>query len=179
MAFDFDAFAGALLRLSRALDKTADMTGIPRGPLTRALHRHAIVKKKKWEARLWKSAASQKELGDWIWRERKKFDAKDDIEIFNLSDEIPARIRRNLIEIAKSIPGPHGGKPPALNFIERWQAQRRVRELHDKGLAIDKAYEKVAKRMGVSKHTVRRCCDERERDRSRGRKNGPPKRIQE
>ena len=169
MAFDFDAFAVALLRLSRALDKTADTTGIPRVALTRALHRHAIVKKKKWEARLWKSAASEKELGDWIWRERRKFDGKDETEILNLSDEIPALIRRNLIEIAKSIPAPHGGNPPALNFIERWQAQNQVRELHDKGLAKDKAYEEVARRMGVSKHSVRRYCDKRERDRSRSR----------
>lgn len=167
MAFDFDAFAAALGRLSETLDKAAEMIGIPRIALTSALHRHAIVSKKKSEARLWKSAHSQEELGQWIWRERKKFGANDEIEVLNLSREIPALIRRNLIEIAKSIPASRGGKPPALDFIERWQVRNQVKELHDKGLSKDKAYKKVAKRMGVGAHTVRRVCDKRERERSR------------
>ena len=38
MAFDFDLFAGAVGRLSRALDQIAEVTGIPRAALTGALH---------------------------------------------------------------------------------------------------------------------------------------------
>jgi len=173
MAFDFDLFAGAVRSLSRAVDQIAGVTGIPRGALTGALHRHAVICKNKWEARLWKSAHSENELGKWIWRERRRFDAADETDVLKLSDEIPTRIRKNLIDIAKSIPAPQGGKPPKLDLFQRWQAQKQVKELRRKGLAIDKAYEEVAKQMSVSTHirvsthTVRRVCDKRERERSR------------
>jgi hypothetical protein len=173
MAFNFDLFAGAVRSLSRALDQIAEVTGIPRGSLTGALHRHAVMRKNKWEARLWKSAHSERELGEWIWRERKKFDADDETDVLKLSDEIPTRIRKNLIDIAKSIPAPRGGKPPKLDMFQRWQTQKQVKELRGKGMPIDKAYEEVAKRMSVrmhtsvSAHTVRRACDKRERGRRR------------
>ena len=166
MDFDFEAFAGALWGLSQALDKSAEMIGLPRAVLARLLRRHATVNNKTWDAKLWESAASDKKLAEWIWRERKKFDARDESEVLRLAREIPGRIRRNLIEIAKSIPASRGGNPPALNLIERWQVRKQVRDLHGKGQARDKAYEIVAKRMAVSKHTVRRYCDERERSRS-------------
>jgi hypothetical protein len=169
MTFDFDAFAGALHTLSRALDKAAETTGIPRGALTNALHHRAVVRRNKSDATFWKSAHSDTEIGKWIWRERRKFDGKDETEILELSREIPARIRRDLIEIAKSIPAARGGKRPALDLTGKWQVQKEVRELHAKGLSKDRAYETVAKRMGVSAHTVRRYCDKRERERSRGR----------
>ncbi len=116
---------------------------------------------------MWKCAHSDKELSKWIYRRARNFNINDESEILELADEIPTRIRKNLIEIAKSIPASHGGKPPALDLIRRWQAQRQVKELHDKGLPKDKAYEEVAKRMHVSAHTVRRTCDKRERERSR------------
>ena len=167
MGFDFDAFAGALRTLSGVLDKTAERIGMPREVLTRALCRHATARRDKWEATLWKCAYSDKELSKWIYRRARNFNINDESEVLKLADEIPTRIRRNLIEIAKSIPASHGGKPPALDLIRRWQAQRQVKELHDKGLSKDKAYEKVAKRMGVGAHTVRRVCDERERKHSR------------
>jgi hypothetical protein len=173
MAFDFDLFAGAVRSLSRAVDQIAEVTGIPRGALTGALHRHAVICKNKWEARLWKSAHSEDELGKWIWRERRRFDAADETDVLKLSDEIPTRVRKSLIDIAKSIPAPRGGKPPKLDLFQRWQAQRQVKELRGQGLAIDKAYEEVAKQMSasthtrVSTHTVRRACDKRERERSR------------
>lgn len=167
MGFDFDGFAGALWSLSEALNKTAERTGMPREVLSHALCRNATARRDKWEAGLWKYAHSDKELSKWIYRRARNFNINDESEILDLADEIPARIRRNLIEIAKSIPAPHGGKPPALGFIERWKARKQVKELHDKGLSRDKAYEEVAKRMHVSAHTVRRTCDERERERSR------------
>ena len=167
MAFDFDAFAGALRTLSGVLDKTAERTGMPREVLTRALRRHATARRDKWGAKLWKCAHSDKELSKWIYRRARNFNINDESEILELADEIPTRIRKNLIEIAKSIPASHGGKPPALDLIRRWQAQRQVKELHDKGLSKDKAYEEVAKQMHVSAHTVRRTCDKRERERSR------------
>jgi hypothetical protein len=172
MAFDFDLFAGAVRSLSRALDQIAEVTGIPRGALTGALHRHAVICKNKWEARLWKSAHSEKELGKWIWRERKKFDADDETDVLNLADKIPTLVRRNLIEIAKTIPAPHGGKPPKLDLFQRWHARAQFKKLRRKGLSKANAYKTVAKRMSVrmrtnvSAHTVRRACDKRERGRA-------------
>jgi hypothetical protein len=173
MAFDFDLFAGAVVRLSRALDQIAEVTGIPRAALTGALHRYAVICRNKWEVRLWKSAHSEKELGNWIWMERKKFDADDETEVLNLSDKIPALVRRNLIEIAKSIPAPLGGKPAKLDLFQRWDAQGQFKKLRREGLSKEKAYETVAKRMSVrmhisvSTHTVRRACDKREGERAR------------
>jgi hypothetical protein len=173
MAFDFDLFSGAAGSLSRALDQIAEVTGIPRGALTGALYRHAVICKNKWEAKLWESAHSEKELGKWIWRERKKFDADDETEVLNLSDKIPTLVRRNLIEIAKSIPAPHGGKPPKLDLFQRWDAQGQFKKLRREGISKEKAYETVARRMSVrmhtsvSTHTVRRACDKLERERTR------------
>lgn len=172
MAFDFDLFAGAVWSLSRAVNQIAEVTGIPRGALTGALHRHAVICKNKWEARLWKSAHSENELGKWIWRERRRFDAADETEVLNLSDKIPALVRRNLIEIAKSIPAPLGGKPAKLDLFQRWDAQGQFKKLRREGLSKEKAYEVVAKRMSVrmhisvSTHTVRRACDKREGERA-------------
>jgi hypothetical protein len=167
MDFDFDAFAGALRTLSKAFDETADRTGIPREALTLALCRHATNQRDKEATRLWKSAQSDDELGKWIYKQAMKFNTANEGEILQLADEIPGRIRRNLIEIAKSIPASQGGKQPKLDFVQRWQARKQVKELNDKGIPKDKAYQQVAKRMGASAHTVRRICDERERQRSR------------
>jgi len=167
MGFDFDGFAGALRTLSKAFDETAERTGIPREVLTRALCRHATNRKDKKDAKLWKSAQSNDDLGNWIYKQARKFNSSNEGEILQLAEEIPGRIRRKLIEIAKSIPGSHGGKQPALDFGESWQAQTKVRALQNKRLPKDKAYRQVAAEMGVSAHTVRRICDKRERQRSR------------
>jgi|SRR6267154_1045297 len=167
MGFDFEAFAGALVTLSKAFDKTAERTGIPREALTAALSRYAANRGKKEDAQLWKSARSSDELGKWIYRQARTFNCINEEEILQLADEIPGRIRRNLMEVVKSIPAAHGGKRPALDFIKRWQARAQVKELHDNGLSRDNAYQKVAKRMHVSAHTVRRTCDKKERERSR------------
>jgi hypothetical protein len=168
MSFDSDAFAGALWSLSDALDNTAEMTRIPLQALTRALYRDALARRDKWEAGLWKDAYSKKNLGKWIWRNAgKRFDVTNETEILELAREIPARIRRNLIHIAKTIPAPHGGNPRALDMLRGWEARRRVRALREKGLSKKEAYKKVGEQMKVSAHTVRRECEPLERERSR------------
>ena len=167
MGFDIDAFTGALWTLSKAFDKAAETTGIPREALALALYRHATNRKDKEGARLWKSAQSNDGLNKWIYRQARNFDTFNEGEMLKLAKEIPARIRRNLIEIAKLIPAPQGGKAPALDIFERWEVRKQVKALHEKGLSNDKAYQRVAKRMHVSAHTVRRACDKRERERIR------------
>lgn len=167
MSFDFDAFAGAFLTLSEAIDRTAGVVGISQPALISALRQQAIARGDKWEASLWRSARSKAELGKWIYKQARNFDIENEGEVLQLAREIPARIRRNLIEIAKRIPASRGGKPPALDPIRRWRVRTEVRELHENGVPKDKAYKKVAKQMSVSAHTVRRICDRRERERTR------------
>jgi hypothetical protein len=166
--FDFDAFAGALWSLWEALDRTAERIGIPLQALTPVLYRNATGRRDKWEAALWKNAHSKKMLGEWIWREAgQDFDGNNETEIMKLSREIPARMRRNLIQIAKSIPAPRGGNPRALDMLNSWRARRQVQALREKGLSRGKAYKRVADQMRVSAHTVRRECEPSERERSK------------
>jgi len=167
MRFDFDSFAGALWTLSEAIDRTAGIVGISRPALISALGRQAKARGDKWEASLWTSARSKKELGKWVYKQKRKFDIEKEGEILQLAKEIPARIRRNLIEIAKRIPASRGGKRPALDSIQRWRVRAEVSKLHESGVPRDKAYAKVAKQAGVGAHTVRRICDARERERTR------------
>jgi hypothetical protein len=167
MSFDFDSFAGALLTLSEAIDRTAGLVGISRHALVDAISQQAEAKGDKWEASLWMSARSRTELGKWVYKQARNFNIENEAEVLQLAKEIPARIRRNLIEIAKRIPASRGGKPPALNSIKRWRVRAEVRKLYASGVPKDKAYNEVAKRMSVSAHTVRRICDERERERTR------------
>lgn len=167
MSFDFDSFAGALWTLSEAIDKTAGVVGISRLALISALRQQAIAKGDKWEASLWLAARSKTELGKWVYKQARNFNIENEVEILQLAKEIPVRIRRNLIEIAKRIPASRGGKPPALDSIQRWRVRTEVRKLHESGVPKDKAYNRVAKRMSVSAHTVRRICDKRERERTK------------
>jgi hypothetical protein len=172
MGFDFDSFAGAFRTLSEAVDKTAMLVGIPRETLTRALHRRAKTRKDRWEERLWKAARTEKELSEWIYKRARDFNIGDESEILELSKTIAYRIRRNLIEIAKTIPASRGGKRPILDSMEKWRVRSEVRKLQEKGIPKENAYARVAKSMTesgrrVSTHTVRRTCDERERERSR------------
>jgi hypothetical protein len=169
MGFDFDAFAGAVWTLSEVFDKTAEKAGIPRQALTRALYRYATARMDKWEAELWKNAHSQKELANWIRREAgRDFDGTKESEMLKLARGIPGRIRKNLIEIAKSLATPRGGNPRKLDFAQSWEVRRRVQALREKGLPKEKAYDKVARQLkGISAHTVRRECEPKERQRSR------------
>ena len=167
MRFDFDSFAGALWTLWEVIDRTAATVGISRSALIAALGQQAIARGDNWEASLWASARSRTELGKWVYKQKRKFDIENEGEILQLAKEIPARIRRNLIEIAKRIPASRGGKPAALDSIQMWRVRTKVRKLHESGVPKDRAYNKVAKQMSVSPHTVRRICDERERERTR------------
>jgi hypothetical protein len=167
MSFEFDSFAGALWTLWEAIDRTADTVGIAKPALLDALGREALVRGDKWEANLWSSAHSKIELGKWIYKSARKFDIGNEAEVLQLAKEVPTRVRRSLIEIAKRIPPSHGGKAPALGLIETWRVRSEVRKLHESGVPKDKAYSQVAKRTGVSAHTVRRIYDPRERKRSR------------
>ena len=172
MGFDFSAFAGAVCTLSEAIDKTAALVGIPRDTLARVLQRRAKVRKDRWEESLWRSARSKKELSEWIYRRARDFEIDDESEILKIARTIPHRIRRSLIEIAKTIPASRGGKSLKLDPIECWRIRSAVTELHKKGMPKEKAFEAVAKRKTrsghkVSAHTVRRICDPRERERSR------------
>jgi hypothetical protein len=167
MSFNFDAFAGALRTLSETINKAANLTGIPREALTMALRRQAAARDDRWEEHLWKFARSDTDLSQWIYRQAKPFDTDAESEILKLAEGIPFRIRRNLMEIARRIPASPGGKRPALNLIQIWRVRSEVKKLHRDGRPKDQAYKEVAKRMRVSAHTIRRICDERERQRSR------------
>lgn len=113
------------------------------------------------------SARSKTELGKWVYKQSRKFNFENEGEILQLAKEIPGRIRRNLIEIAKRIPASRGGKAPALDSFQGWRVRIEVRKLHLSGVPKDKAYSEVAKQMGISSHTVRRIYDPRERERTR------------
>ena len=167
MSFDFGSFAGALWTLSESIDKTAEVVGISRLALFNALGQQAMARGDKWEASLWAAAHSKAKLGKWVYKEARKFNIEGEGKIIKLAKEIPARIRRNLIEIAKRIPASRGGKPPALDSIQRWRVRAEVRKLHESGVPKDKAFSEVAKRVNVGAHTVRRICDKRERERAR------------
>jgi hypothetical protein len=167
MSFESQSFAGALWTLDEAIGSTAELVGISRNALLATLSQQAKAKGDKWEASLWLSARSKRELGNWLLKQSRRFNIEDEADILQLSKEIPVRIRRNLFEIAKRIPASRGGKAPALHLIQRWRARTEVRKLHESGMPKEKAYNEVAKQMKVSAHTVRRICDEKERERSR------------
>lgn len=168
MAFDSELLASAVWNLFNSFSNIAERVGLPHSELANALRRRAAVCKNKFEAELWENIGSENKLGDWIWRKRKQsFDEGDETEILKLSHEISAKVRRTLIEIAKSIPASRGGNPPKLNLVQKWEARRRLKKLSGVGWPKHEAYKQVARKMGVSAHTIRRCCDSRERNRSR------------
>ncbi|MGB8542743.1 MAG: hypothetical protein WCD49_14010 [Candidatus Acidiferrales bacterium] len=168
MRVDFDAYAGAVMSIERALRETVKKTGFQLEPLTQALFASAIRRRDKREAGLWKNASSQTDLGKWIYNQAgRKFDDSDETKMLKFAKEIPFRVRRGLIEISEQLPGPPGGKPRALDNIDGWMANREVRLLRAKGLSKEKAYAKIAKKMKVSSHTIRRECEPKERERSR------------
>lgn len=170
MGFDIEAFAGAVWSLSETIDEAARKTGIEREPLSLALHRYAIASKNKREAEMWRHARSKRKLSKWIYEQsRPDFDSTNEKEILKLAKEIPLLVRRGLIEIAKNLPRPRGGKHRSLDTFERFEAKRLVRNLREKNkpLSKEKAYAKVARLLKVSPHTIRRECDPKERERSR------------
>ena len=170
MRFDFDAYSGAVISIKRALNEIVKKTGFQLEPLSQALLASAIRRGDKREAGLWKNANSQRELGKWIYNQAgRKFDGADEGKIIKFAKELPICVRRGLIEIAKQLPAPPGGKARALDLIDGFIARHDVRSLRERGLSKEKAYAKVAKRMKVSSHTIRRECEPRERERSKER----------
>jgi hypothetical protein len=170
MRVDLDAYAGAVMSIERALKETVKKIGFQLEPLTQALFASAIRRGDKREAGLWKNANSQSDLGRWIYNQAgRKFDDSDETKMLKFAKEIPFRVRRGLIEISEQLPASPGGKPRALDNIDGWRANREVRLLREKGLSKEKAYARVAKKMKVSCHTIRRECEPRERERSRKR----------
>jgi hypothetical protein len=172
MRFDFDLYAPALWTLSNAFDEAARKSGISRSVLTKALFRHSAAQGGSSEANLWKHADSQETLGKWIYRRnRGRFDSTHEGEILKLAESIPIRIRRNLIEIAKTLAAPKGGNPPKLDLLEMWQVRREFDALRKDGVAKDQAYRKISQRRSrdkfkISAHTIRRVCEPKERERS-------------
>jgi hypothetical protein len=166
--FAFDAFAGAIYTLGKKLDETGKKIGIPRPALTGALHKHYRDTRRTWDADFWANAHSDRELSNWIWKGKKpKFDLADEEEFVALSDRIPTMVREGLIEIAKGLPGRHGGKARAFNMKEAWEVRSRVLRERGKRLSKKEAYRKVAGEMKRSEHTIRRTCEPQERKRSR------------
>jgi hypothetical protein len=165
--FEFDAFAGGIYSLGKKLDETGKRIGMPRPALTGALHKHYRDTRRTWEADFWANAHSDRELSNWIWKDKKpNFDSADEEEFVELSDRIPTMVREGLIEIAKGLPGRHGGKARAFNMKEAWEVRSRVLRERGKGLSKKEAYRKVAGKMKRSEHTIRRTCEPQERKRS-------------
>lgn len=168
MRVDFDAYAGAVMSIERALHETVKKTGFQLEPLSQALRASAIRRGDKREAGLWKNANSQRDLGKWIYNQAgRKFDGADEGKMIKFANEIPIRVRRGLIEIAKQLPAPPGGRARALDLIDGFMARYDVRLLRKKGMSKEKAYAKIAKTMKVSSHTIRRECEPTERERSK------------
>jgi hypothetical protein len=171
MSFDSDAYQGALWSLSAALKEAAKKTGFSIEALSGALLKSAAARRDMLEVGLWKNACSEKSLGKWLYEKSKhRFGRSDEVECLKLTKEIPYRVRTGLIEVARRLPRPPGGKRPALQFLDAWEARRLVRSLLDRGMTKERAYAKVALKFNVSVHTVRREWDPKERKR---RSNNP------
>jgi hypothetical protein len=173
IGLDMDAFAGGLRSLSKAIEKTAQKTGIDRKQLCFALFRNASTHKRFRDAQMWKHAHTESDLGRWVYKQAgEKFGGNDELIMIKLANEIPAQVRRGLIEIAKTLGRSNGGKPKALDFSDAWRVRRLVDKLRaaPNRLSKEKVYAEVGERFGVGAHTVRRECEPKERERSRQKK---------
>jgi len=166
----------------KELGEIEKLTGIRREVIGLTLWRLNHAKGRKWEAELWKHTKSKAEITEWV--EQIQEEAKYSEEAFlELARLLPMWARRSLIEIARSLPSPHGGKRRALNFRDRQEVKRRFSRLTegvDGGRKIPnyKAYEEIRKWLKknrgkeVSVHTIRIICDRNEQLRRRN-----PKRL--
>jgi len=159
---------------SKELGKIEKITNMPPELMALSLYRLNMAKGRKWEAKLWEATESTGEMRAWIkeTQEDAKYSEEEFLEIARL---LPKWARRSISQIAHALPAPHGGKRRALRFRERLQALQRFKELTEnvgpkKRLSKTKAYEKVAREMKVSPHTIRIICDPKERERSKARK---------
>jgi hypothetical protein len=169
VSLDMDAFGGAVFSLSSAISSASETTGIPREQLCAALYRQAKREKNKRESEMWRNAATDKELGAWIYRDAgRKFGSHNEGEILQFASTIPKLTRNGLIKIAKNL-RVQGGKRRKLQRWEVLQAKFFVARLKEKNspLSKEKIYAKVAKRFKVSLNTIRRECEPKERERTR------------
>jgi hypothetical protein len=151
------------------LGKIENLTGIGREAIALTLYRLNYEKGRKWEAELWKHTRSKAELADWVeeTREEAKYSEEAFLELAGL---LPMWARRSLIEIARSLPSPRGGKRRALNFGDRQEVKRRFRKLTGGGTSTRipnyRAYEqirewlKTSRKKEISVQTIRNICDE-------------------
>jgi hypothetical protein len=160
-----------LTAFSKELVKIEKLTRISRESIALSLYRLNMAKGRKWEAKLWEATKSTGQMRAWIkeTREMAKYSEEAFLEIAQL---LPKWARRSLSEIARALPAPHGGKRRVLRFREKIQALQRFKELTEnaesrKRLSKTKAYEKIAREMKVSPHTIRIICDPGERERSK------------
>jgi hypothetical protein len=166
--FSFNAFAGAIFSLGRSLNKTAKTVGLSRPVLAKALQKHYRNRRKEWEAEFWANAWSDNRMGKWVWKQKQgKFDVADEEELIELADRVPSRVREGLTEIAKCLPGRRGGKARVLTMKETWRVRAQVSKEREKGFSKRYAYGKVARKLKVSEHTIRRVCEPKERKYSR------------
>jgi hypothetical protein len=166
--FTFDAFAGAIYSLGKKLDETGKKVGIPRLALAGAFHKHYRGTRRNWEANFWANAHSDRQLSNWIWKQKQpRFELADEEEFVELSKRIPSMVREGMIDIAKCLPGRRGGKARAFNMKEAWEVRSSVTREQENGLSKKEAYRKVAAEMKRSEHTIRRTCEPQERKRSR------------
>jgi hypothetical protein len=164
-----DVFAGALRSLSAAIAAVCEVTGINREQLCAALCQQAASEKNERESKMWKHGRTDKELGEWIFRDAgRKFGPRDEGEILQLASTIPKLARTGLIRIAKKLKI-SGGKRRTLQPWEVPLAKLLVAKLREKNkpLSMEKAYDKVAKRFGVHLNTIRRECDPKARQRTK------------
>ena len=167
-SFTFDAFAGAIYSLGKELDEAGKKVGIPRPALAGAFHKHYRGTRRNWEADFWANAHSDRQLSNWIWKQKRaRFESADEEEFVELSKRIPTLVREGMIEIAKCLPGRRGGKARAFNMKVAGEVRSRVLKERKKGLSKKEAYRKVAAEMKRSEHTIRRTCEPQERKRSR------------
>jgi hypothetical protein len=152
------------------LGKIEKLTGIRREAIAVTLYRLNYEKDRKWEAELWKHTASKGAIEEWVeeTRENAKYDEESFLELARL---LPAWARRSLLDIARSLPSPRGGKRRALNFRGRQEVKRRFIQLtkghgrkipHYKAYQEIKAWLKAHRRKDVSLHTIRIICDRNE-----------------
>ena len=159
---------------SKELGKIEKITNIPPESMALSLYRLNMAKGRKWEAKLWEATESIGQMRGWIKKTQKEAKYSEQ-EFLELAQLLPKWARRSISQIAHALPAPHGGKRRALRFRERSQALQRFKELTEnvgpkKRLSKTKAYEKVAREMKVSPHTIRIICDPKERERSKARK---------
>jgi hypothetical protein len=82
------------------------------------------------EAKMWKHAHTQKELGDWIFKtQERKFGSDDEEKILKLADEIPRLVRRHLLGICNKLPR-RGGRRRILEVWDAMLVGRRVEAVH-------------------------------------------------